>query len=105
MFGVHQKAMENPQKCERLAQTHYIKNIILTVRHGGSSIMLWASSDRVGKCNNSRNDEKYRYVFYRNFSSLSENSDWVGNSPFRMTMTLSILLKQHFSGLSVKAQT
>ena len=80
---------------------HHPENTIPTVKHGGSSIMLWrcfssAGTGKLVRIEGMMDGAKYRVILEGNLFQSKETG--TGSTSSR-TMTLSILLKQHLSGL------
>ena len=77
------------------------RDTIPTVKHGGGSIMLWGCLSSAGNGKLVRNEEIMDGAKYRESieGNLFQSSTDLRLGPSSRTMTLSILLKQHLSGL------
>ena len=75
--------------------SHHPEHTIPIVKHGGGSIMLWGcfSTAETGKL------VRIEGMMRETCFNLPEILEWDGGSCSSRTMTLSILLKQHLSGL------
>ena len=88
----------------KLNTFHHTENPIPTVEHGGGRIMLWvcfplAGTGKLVKIEGMMDGAKYREILEGNLFQSSRDLKLDGGSPSSRITTLSILLKQHSSGL------